>query len=559
MTFRVRVFVLVALVALVATGASTYVTLAFAKNEVARSAETQQRVMQQIADEITRYGQDHGTWEGVAVLAQQLARQTGRRIRLDTQEAREGIVDTALLLDQPVEPLTDLTTLIDARPRFEVPVWITGKIDLVVLQSVERYRREVRFAACLTRHGFSPKVLSVTEGVPSYSHSTVPDDVVSTCRQGTASTEESLRRDSAEVAQCEPVYGTTATPSSPALSGSADPIRSEQACLQEAFLSRISTTAPEPLRLAVQASGDTISATPIALAVGVVTAPILLGTLLLSRHVLRPIRELTVAARRFGEGALEQRVTVAGGDELARLAVTFNHMADSLQRSEERQRRMIADVAHELRTPLANLRAYLEALEDGLVAADAALFRSLHEETLLQQRIVDDLQTLALAEAGALRYHRTPVSLGDLLESCRTAHQPSATAASVDLDVVADPAVVVEGDPDRLRQALGNLVTNAVRHSPAGATVTLEAARDGREVLLKVVDRGSGIADADQERVFDRFWRADPARRRSSGGSGLGLAITRQIVLDHQGSISLTSAVGAGTTFTIRLPAARPR
>ncbi|GAA1641274.1 sensor histidine kinase [Catellatospora bangladeshensis] len=558
MTFRVRVFVLVALVALVATGASTYVTLAFAKSEVARSAETQQRVMQQIADEITRYGQDHGTWEGVANLAERLARQTGRRIRLDTQQFREGIVDTALLLDQPVEPITDLTTLIDARPRFEVPVWVGAKMRDQVADSMEGYRREVRFAACVTRHGYDPRLLTVAYGVPSFTYPAVPHDVLQTCGLGTGSTPESLRRDEAEVAQCASAAAAPAVaPSSAATPGAADPVRSELACMQEAFLARIGTTGPEPLRLAVDAPEGTISATPIALAVGVVTVPIMLGTLLLSRHVLRPIRGLTVAARRFGEGALEQRVTVAGGDELARLAVTFNRMADSLQRSEERQRRMIADVAHELRTPLANLRAYLEALEDGLVTADAALFRSLHEETLLQQRIVDDLQTLALAEAGELRYHRAPVSLGDLLESCRTAHQPSASAASVELDVVADPAVVVEGDPDRLRQALGNLVTNAVRHSPAGATVTLEAVRVGREVLLKVVDRGSGIADADQGRVFDRFWRADPARRRSSGGSGLGLAITRQIVLDHQGSISLTSAVGAGTTFTIRLPAPR--
>ncbi|MEV4410329.1 HAMP domain-containing sensor histidine kinase [Catellatospora sp. NPDC049609] len=562
MTFRVRVFVLVALVALVATGASTYVTLTFAKSEVAQSAQAQEQTMRRIAEQITQYGRDHGTWERVADLATRLAQQTGHRIRLDVQDRPETIVDTAVLLQQPVEPMTDLSAPIDARTRFEPSRSYGAKTRLLATNSMELYRQETRFAACLTRYGFDPKAVDVADGVPVFAYPDVPKDIVRTCREGIASTPQSLELDLAEVERCRPLTGATPAAPTPAPAGSAtagaDPVRSELGCLQEAFLSRISGIGPVPLRLAVASHEAAISATPIALAVGVVTVPILLGTLLLSRHVLRPIRGLTLAARRFGEGALDQRVTVAGGDELAQLAVTFNRMADSVQHGEEQQRRMVADVAHELRTPLANLRAYLEALEDGLVTADAALFRSLHEETLLQQRIVDDLQTLALAEAGRLVYHRSAVSLGDLLESCRTAHQPSATAAGVELDVTADPGLVVRADPDRLRQALGNLVTNAVRHSPAGTTITLAAVPAGQAVLLRVIDQGSGIAPADREHVFDRFWRADRARTRGSGGSGLGLSIARQIVLDHQGSISVASDVGHGTTFTIRLPVGEP-
>ncbi|MBV1851577.1 sensor histidine kinase [Catellatospora tritici] len=555
MTFKIRVFVLVALVALVAMGVSTYLTLRFAESEVAASTQTQQQTLREISDRITEYGRDHGTWERVADLARQLAQQTGKRIRLETQQTRVVIVDTALLLHQPVTPVAELTAPIDARPQFELTDSEWGKGRTLVLESMERYRQEIRFAACLTRSGVDPVAISVSRGVPTFSYVAAPPVVVQDCQAGLVSVPRALTDDEAQVAQCDPTAQADSSAQDPRRA-KATAAAGEQTCLQEAFLTRISGTGPEPLQLAVAADTTAISATPIALAVSVVSVPIIMCTLLLSRHVLRPIRELTLAARRFGQGALDQRVAVTGGGELAQLALDFNHMADSLQRSEEQQRRMIADVAHELRTPLSNLRAYLEALEDGLVTADAALFHSLHEEVLLQQRIVDDLQTLALAEAGRLRYHWSTVSLGELLDSCRRAHLSSASTAAIELEVVApDPALFVRADAYRLRQALGNLVTNAVRHSRAGSTVTLSATRSGQSALLTVTDRGSGIAAADRAHVFDRFWRADRARSRSSGGSGLGLAITRQIVLDHQGEISLTSEVGQGTAFTIRLPA----
>ncbi|MDI1465014.1 HAMP domain-containing sensor histidine kinase [Catellatospora sp. KI3] len=553
MTFKLRVFVLVALVALVAMGVSTYLTLRFAENQVASSTQSQQQTLRELADRITKYGRDHGTWERVADLARQLAQQNGKRIRLETQETRVVIVDTALLLGQPNDPVTEMTASVDPRPQFELnrAEWVKGRS--AVLQAMELYRQEIRFAACLTRNSVDPVAVSLQGGVPTFSYFDAAPTVVQDCRQGLVSMPRVLDDDRIEIQQCE--LATYPTDPAKGTRTESAAVLAEQTCLQEAYLTRISGTGPEPLQLAVAVEETTISATPVALAVSAVAVPIILCTLLLSRHVLRPIRELTLAARRFGQGALDQRVAVAGGGELARLAQDFNNMADSLQRSEEQQRRMIADVAHELRTPLSNLRAYLEALEDGLVTPDAALFHSLHEEVLLQQRIVDDLQTLALAEAGRLRYHWSTVSLSELLESCRTAHQPSASTAAVELKVTAEPGVFVRADAYRLRQALGNLVTNAVRHSPAGSTVTLSAARSGPSAVLAVTDRGSGIAAADRAHVFDRFWRADRARSRTSGGSGLGLAITRQIVLDHQGDITLISELAQGTTFTIRLPA----
>jgi two-component system sensor histidine kinase BaeS len=267
---------------------------------------------------------------------------------------------------------------------------------------------------------------------------------------------------------------------------------------------------------------------------------------------------------------------VVGADELGQLARSFNTMADSLAESAARQRRQIADVAHELRTPLANLRGYLEALSDGVLTPDPALFSSLHEEALLQQRLVDDLHELALAEAGALSYHRTPTDLRELAAACRQAHAAAADAAGVTLTGPeplggtrtgpeplggTEPAAGERGDtadvdPDRLRQVVGNLLSNAVRATPAGGRVTIRVGRDGDTARIEVDDTGSGIDQADLPYVFDRFWRADPARTR--GGSGLGLAVARQIVTDHGGTLTATSSPGAGSTFRVTLPALDP-
>ncbi|XIE81830.1 sensor histidine kinase [Streptomyces sp. SBR177] len=215
-------------------------------------------------------------------------------------------------------------------------------------------------------------------------------------------------------------------------------------------------------------------------------------------------------------------------------------------------------MAHELRTPLANLRGYLEALRDGVLEADPELLDSLHEEVLLQQRIVDDLQDLALAESGALVYHREDLDARDLAEACRTAHSALASAAGVALGAVVPPAPVpVHGDPGRLRQALSNLVANAVRHTAAGGTVRIEVAAGpgpGGPARISVRDTGTGIPAADLPHLFDRFWRADTSRGRTTGGSGLGLSIARQIVADHHGTIEVASEPGVGTVFTVTLP-----
>jgi two-component system sensor histidine kinase BaeS len=220
---------------------------------------------------------------------------------------------------------------------------------------------------------------------------------------------------------------------------------------------------------------------------------------------------------------------------------------------------MVSDIAHELRSPLTNIRGWLEVTRDGVVAPDPALLGSLHEEALVLQRVIDDLQDLADADAGTLRLHPEPVRCDELLQQVAAAHRVAAGAAGVELRTAADGRPWLDADPVRMRQVLGNLVSNAVRHTPADGTVTLSARRDGDDVVLEVADTGSGIAPDDLPHVFDRFWRAEKSRSRRTGGSGLGLPIVRHLVAAHGGSVEAASEPGSGSAFTLRLPGGSPR
>ncbi|WP_432869323.1 HAMP domain-containing sensor histidine kinase [Microbispora rosea] len=280
-----------------------------------------------------------------------------------------------------------------------------------------------------------------------------------------------------------------------------------------------------------------------------VTASVMAGT-----RLSRPLRALTDAVRNMEEGPAA-RVEVRGKDEIGRLAAAFNAMAERRERLEELRKAMVGDVAHELRTPLSNIRGWLEAAQDGLADPDPELVSSLLEEALLLQHVIDDLQDLAVADAGELRVHAEPVDVADLLAQVATAHRGGAEAAGVTLVTRADGRLPLVADPVRLRQAVGNLVSNAVRHTPPGGTVSLLARRADGDVVIDVADTGSGIAPDDLPLVFERFWRVEKSRSRRSGGSGLGLPIARKLAEAHGGSLSATSIVGEGSTFTLRLPA----
>ncbi|MBV1938822.1 HAMP domain-containing histidine kinase [Streptomyces sp. BV286] len=288
---------------------------------------------------------------------------------------------------------------------------------------------------------------------------------------------------------------------------------------------------------------------------GLVLALTVAVTALVATRLVRPLRALTHAAQQPPEQHV--RVPVTTQDETGILAVAFNDLTERRERMEAQRKAMVADIAHELRTPLTNIRGWLEVTRDGVVDPEPELLASLHEEALVLQRVIDDLQDLAAADAGTLALHREPVRADELLEQVVAAHSVAAEAAGVGLRTAVDGTPWLDADPLRMRQALGNLVSNAIRHTPADGTVTLSAGRHGDEVRFQVADTGSGIAAGDLPSVFDRFWRAEKSRSRRTGGSGLGLSIVRQLVTAHGGTVTVTSEVGAGSVFTLRIPDAR--
>jgi two-component system sensor histidine kinase BaeS len=280
-------------------------------------------------------------------------------------------------------------------------------------------------------------------------------------------------------------------------------------------------------------------------------------------RLVRPLHALTGAAQRMRDGLDSAPVPVGSDNEIGRLAATFNDMASHRARLEEQRKVMVSDVAHELRTPLSNIRGWLEAAQDGLAEPDPAFVSSLLEEAVQLQHIIDDLQDLGAADAGALRLHPEPVRVDDLLGQVAAAHQNLAETAGVTLAVVpAAPGTprppLFDADPVRLRQAVSNLVSNAVRHTPPGGQVTLRSyvSDSGDEVAVEVADTGSGIPADDVPHVFDRFWRAEKSRNRTTGGSGLGLAIVLKLAEAHGGTASVVSTEGQGSVFTVRLPTA---
>ncbi len=288
---------------------------------------------------------------------------------------------------------------------------------------------------------------------------------------------------------------------------------------------------------------------------------LLLG-LFLFRQIVSPVRAVTGAAQRIAAGDLEQRVPVAGDDEVGQLARSFNQMADALAADRQLRRNMIADIAHELRTPLSVMQANLEAMVDGVLPADAQEIASLHDETLLLTRLVSDLRLLSLAEAGQLKLERAPTDLGELVRRVVDPLRVQAETSQIAVVTEVLPGVpTISADGDRIAQVLGNLIHNALRYTPAEGRITVRTAphrEDGGALgaLVEVSDTGSGIAPDELPFVFDRFYRADKSRTRASGGSGMGLAIARQLVEAHGGRIWVQSREGTGTTFAFVLPAA---
>jgi len=283
----------------------------------------------------------------------------------------------------------------------------------------------------------------------------------------------------------------------------------------------------------------------------------LLFTFFLSRRISAPIKALTLAAKRLGQGDFSQRVQFADKSEIGELSQTFNSMANDLERTEGLRRNMVADVAHELRTPLSNVRGYLEAIRDGIIKPDAETIRSLDEEASLLARLVDDLQELSLAEAGELRLVCQAGDISELINQTVAAVRPQAITKGVSVSVdLSDKLPPVNVDTQRISQVLRNLLENAVTHTAKGGSIVVAASQQGSWVEVSVADTGEGIPAEDLPNIFERFYRVDKSRTRATGGSGLGLTIAKRLVEAHGGKIEAQSKLGEGSRFSFTVPVA---
>jgi two-component system sensor histidine kinase BaeS len=281
----------------------------------------------------------------------------------------------------------------------------------------------------------------------------------------------------------------------------------------------------------------------------------LLLTFILSRYILAPVKSLANATMKFGKGDFSHRVDFKDKGEMGELGRSFNTMADDLERNERLRRNMVADVAHELRTPLSNLRGYLEAISDGLVKPDEATVHSLSEEVSSLSRLVDDLQELSLADAGELKLVFQREDISKLIRDTVTALQAEAAAKRLTLSASL-PATLPELNIDshRIKQILYNLLDNALAHTGPEGRITVTAWEEEDRVYVSIADTGEGIPAEDLPLIFERFYRVDKSRTRSTGGTGLGLTIVKRLVEAHGGRIDVRSKPGQGATFTFSLP-----
>jgi signal transduction histidine kinase len=287
---------------------------------------------------------------------------------------------------------------------------------------------------------------------------------------------------------------------------------------------------------------------------GAVLASIILG-LLLARTLTHPLREITTATTKVAKGDLEQQVPIRSKDELGELAASFNQMSADLTQSRDLRRQMTADIAHELRTPLTVVLGHTEALSDGELPPDAETFEILYDETKRLNRLVEDLRTLSLSDAGELHLNRSLTSPGDLLERAAASRKSEANAKEIELQIeVEEDLPEVDLDADRMTQVLVNLLDNALRYTPKGGWINLSAYEVEERVELNVHDSGPGIPAEDLEHLFERFYRGDKSRQREEGGSGLGLAIAKSLVENQGGEIRVESPPGEGARFVVELP-----
>lgn len=575
---RVRLLAGTVLVAICSIGATAWLSVQSATGTIKAEQGQNRAAVARIYDGVLAYAATHPSWADVAPVLADLSRRTGMRIGL-TAGNRVPIAGAFGPDDPPLpatptavaDPLAVDVTLSPAVPDDRIDPRAVGPFRLRAGEHDALRRTADAEVACMRAAGQQAEVAETPGGRPYVRSNVAPaphcdrmprgdavvtptrteatalsilNDYLADCLKG-----HSVRPYQAELTATGRLTFIVATESRQTFFeclGSSrravlEPYVAPAALL---FISAPAGDARSPAGLPAAGTTRIVGA---ALAVLVLTVGV---SVLLAGRVLLPLRALTAATQRMRGGDRTARAEVRAKWEIAELAAAFNEMSEHLARTEQQRKDLVSDVSHELRTPLGNIRGWLIAAQDGVADLDPELLASLLEETLVLQHLVDDLQELASADAGRLSLHPEPMDAGELLAQVAAAHPARLTVeTSGDLQLDADPV--------RLRQAVGNLVVNAVRHTPPDGRITLHGHRDGDDIVLAVRDTGSGIAPEDLPYVFERFWRADRSRSRATGGRGLGLAIVRQLVEAHGGTVTVDSELGAGTTFTVRLPATR--
>jgi two-component system sensor histidine kinase BaeS len=538
-----------------------------------------------IYDALLGYAATHAAWPGVSTLIEQLGRETGRQITLTTNDRKliagpsKDLASASSVTIDPfaVDPDLGGTDRID--PRAVGPYKLSAADQKYLGDLAKRVLNCVRLrtgvGAIVTAPTGRPTIVGVGDATVNAC------DTNSVLEALTASERKPYSQLQSLINTClvgQGIHYTIKlqpdlswTVFDPSVSGPVPlevlPSERIESCVTQSKRAQLDPYVAPLARLFVNTPSRAEAGFDLSPAnqkrIAGVAAAVLLITVIISVaggfRLVQPLRALTRAARRMTGGDESIRVRVRGRDEIGQLSAAFNELADSRARTESLRRAMVSDIAHELRTPLSNIRGWLEAVEDGVTKPDQAFIQSMSEEAALLQHIIDDLRDLATADAGNLRIHPERVHLPTLFEQVIAAHRSEAEAAGVTLTSVPSSVEVgseLDADPVRLRQVIGNLVTNALRFTPAEGTVRIEGRREGTDTVIDVIDTGTGISPEDLPKVFDRFWRAEQSRNRHTGGSGLGLAIVRSLVEAHHGQVTATSVIGEGSTFTIRLPAA---
>ena len=324
--------------------------------------------------------------------------------------------------------------------------------------------------------------------------------------------------------------------------------------------SSISTVTTDPTTGSLNVTEETLSISQILsstwpLLLLIIVGPALLIAIPFIFRAVRPVHQLAEDARTLANSTENGPESSIPGDDIQSLSQSINTLAARLAHTDKLRRNMVNDVAHELRSPLTNIQCQLEAIQDGLVQPDEGMIRSLYEEMMLLKRLADDLQELALAEAGQLSLRLAPVSIKELLQTVVQAMKPQISATRQIVRLAYDNDLpVIKADDERIQQVLRNLFSNAIRHTPPGGQITVLAKVVDEKLIISVQDSGPGLPPDSLADVFERFYRLDPSRARQTGGAGLGLAIVKQIVEAHDGRVWAENGAAGGAVFNVLLP-----